>query len=154
MCTLNCFSHVWLFSTLWTEAHQAPLCMGFSRQEYWSGLRCPPPGDLPYPGTEPMSLVWQMDSLTLAPQGNMFSLYIFFCNFSFALQYEHALHLNCKWLQLIHFSGIKYSVVWFFFLTFVIIEFFPVFCFDKQCFYKLFFFSICAQSICEEISLF
>ena len=129
---LNCFSRVWLFSTLWTEAHQAPLCMGFSRQEYWSGLRCPPPGDLPYPGTEPMSLAWQMDSLTLAPQGNMFSLYIFFCNFSFALQYEHALHLSRKWLQLIHFSGIKYSVVWFFFYNLCYtLSFFPVFCFDK-----------------------
>ena len=36
-------------------AHQASLCMGFSRQEYWSGLPCPPPGDLPYPGMEPVS---------------------------------------------------------------------------------------------------
>ena len=40
------------FVTLWTVAHQAPLSMGFSRQEYWSGLPCPPPGDLPVPGTE------------------------------------------------------------------------------------------------------
>ena len=39
------FSHVQLFATLWTVAHQAPLCMGFSRQEYWSGMQCPPPGD-------------------------------------------------------------------------------------------------------------
>ena len=38
-------------------AHQAPLSMGFSRQDYWSGLPCPPPGDLPDPGTEPASLV-------------------------------------------------------------------------------------------------
>ena len=42
--------------TPWTIAHQAPLCMGFSRQEYWSGLPCPPPGDLPYPGIKPVSL--------------------------------------------------------------------------------------------------
>ena len=48
-------SHVWLFVTPWTVACQAPLSMGFSRQEYWSGLPCPPPGDLPYPGIEPMS---------------------------------------------------------------------------------------------------
>ena len=41
---------------LWTVARQAPLSMGFSRQEYWSGLLCPPPGDLPDPGTEPTSL--------------------------------------------------------------------------------------------------
>ena len=39
--------HVWPFATPWTVAHQAPLSMGFPRQEYWSGLPCPPPGDLP-----------------------------------------------------------------------------------------------------------
>ena len=44
---LSCFSPVQLFATLWTVAHQAPLFMGFSRQEYWSGLPFPPPGDLP-----------------------------------------------------------------------------------------------------------
>ena len=53
---LRCFSHVLLFATLWTLDHQAPLSMGFSRQEYWSGLPCPPPGDLPNPGIELMSL--------------------------------------------------------------------------------------------------
>ena len=47
-------SHVHLFATQWTVAHQAPLSMGFSRQEYWSGLPFPPPGDLPNPGMEPM----------------------------------------------------------------------------------------------------
>ena len=49
MLVFNC---VQLFATLWTVVHQAPLSMGFSRQEYWSGLLCPPAGDLPYPGTE------------------------------------------------------------------------------------------------------
>ena len=44
-------------ATLWTVAHQAPLPRGFSRQEYWSGLPCPPPGDLPNPGSEPVSLM-------------------------------------------------------------------------------------------------
>ena len=53
---LSCFSRVQLFATLWTVALQAPLSMGFSRQEYWSGLLCPPPGDLPDPGIEPRSL--------------------------------------------------------------------------------------------------
>ena len=43
--------------TLWTVAHQVPLSMGFSRQEYWCGLPCPPLGDLPNPGIEPMSLI-------------------------------------------------------------------------------------------------
>ena len=55
-CLLSCFSHVQLFVTPWTAAHQAPLFMGFSRQEYWSGLPCPPPGDLPNSGIEPVSL--------------------------------------------------------------------------------------------------
>ena len=50
------FSHVWLFSTLWTVAHQALLSMRFSRQEYWSGLSFPSPGDLPNPGIELNSL--------------------------------------------------------------------------------------------------
>ena len=46
---LSYFSCVWLFANPWTVACQAPLSMGFSRQEYWSGLSCPPPGDLPDP---------------------------------------------------------------------------------------------------------
>ena len=54
------FSHLVIsdsFVTLWTVGHQAPLSMGFSRQEYWSGLLFPPPGDLSHPGIEPASLV-------------------------------------------------------------------------------------------------
>ena len=54
---LSCFSHVRLFATLWTTAHQASLAMGFSRQEYRSGLLCPPLGDLPNPGIELESLM-------------------------------------------------------------------------------------------------
>ena len=46
-------SHVRLFATPWTVAHQASLSMGLSRQEYWRGSPCPPPGDLPNPGFEP-----------------------------------------------------------------------------------------------------
>ena len=53
----SCFSHVRLFAALWTVACQAPLSMGFPRQEYWSGLPCPSPGDLPEPGIEPTSLM-------------------------------------------------------------------------------------------------
>ena len=52
---LNCFTCVQLFATLGTVAQQAPLSMGFSRQEYWNGLPCPPPGDLPHSGIEPVS---------------------------------------------------------------------------------------------------
>jgi len=62
---VSCFSRVWLCAILWTVAHQAPLSMTFSRQEYWSGLPCLPPGDLPDPGIEPASLM----SPALAPPG-------------------------------------------------------------------------------------
>ena len=55
VCTQS-LSHVWLFATIWTVARQAPLSMGFCRQEYWSGLPCPPPGDLPAPGIQSSSL--------------------------------------------------------------------------------------------------
>ena len=55
-CACCCFSLAWLCATLWTVACQAPLSMGFSRQEYWSGLPCPPLVNLPDPGIEPMSL--------------------------------------------------------------------------------------------------
>ena len=54
---LSCFSRVQLFAILLTVAHQAPLSMGFSRQEYRSGLPSPSLGDLPYPGTEPATLM-------------------------------------------------------------------------------------------------
>ena len=56
MCVLSHFSNVQLFATLWTRARQAPLSMGFSRQEYWSRVPCPPPGDHPKPGINPTSL--------------------------------------------------------------------------------------------------
>ena len=54
-CMLSSFSHVQLFGTLWTVAHQAPLSLRFSRQESWSRLPCPPPGDLSNPGIELVS---------------------------------------------------------------------------------------------------
>ena len=56
-------SHVWLFATPWTVAYQAPQSMEFSRQEYWSGLSFPSPGDLPNPGIEPRSPALQADAL-------------------------------------------------------------------------------------------
>ena len=58
-----------LFATPRTVAHQAPLSTEFSRQEHWSGLPCPPPGDLPNPGIEPRSPVLQVDSLPSEPPG-------------------------------------------------------------------------------------
>ena len=57
---LSHFSCVRLFAALWTVAHQAPLSMGFSRQEYWSGLPCPPLGDLPDQGIEALTLKFKV----------------------------------------------------------------------------------------------
>ena len=68
-CVLSRFSCAQLFATLWIVACQAPLSIGFSRQEYWSGLPYPPPGDIFNPGIEPVSLTslhWQVGSLPLA----------------------------------------------------------------------------------------
>ena len=62
--------YVRLFATPWTGAHQTPLSMGFSRQEYWSGLPFPPPGDLPNLGIKPRSLALQADSFPSEPPGN------------------------------------------------------------------------------------
>ena len=67
-------SHFWLFETPWTVAHQAPLSMEFSKQEYCSGLPFPSPGDLPDPGIEPRSP---------ALQENFFLFLPFFLSFSF-----------------------------------------------------------------------
>ena len=54
---LSLLSHVCLFATLWTVAHEAPLSMEFSRQQCWSGLLCPPPGNFPDPGIETAPLM-------------------------------------------------------------------------------------------------
>ena len=59
-------SHVQLFVIPWAGAHQVPLSMGFPRQEYWSGLPFPPPGDLPDAGIKPTSRALQVDSLPLS----------------------------------------------------------------------------------------
>ena len=81
MCVCTCkvgFSRVQLFANLWMVAHQAPLSMGFSRQEHWSGLPCSPPGNLPLRGIFPTQgsnlhllciLNWQAGSFPLAPPG-------------------------------------------------------------------------------------
>ena len=97
-CVLSHFSCVQFCATLWIVAHQAPLFMGFSRQEYWSGLPCPPPGDLPDPGVKPMSPVspaLQADSLPLSHQGSP-------CVYRFI--YIHIfLHVNIYFILLIIF---------------------------------------------------
>ena len=66
---VNSLSCVRFFATLWTVAYQAPLSMGFSRQEYWSGMPFPSPGGLPDPGIEPRSPELEADTLTSEPPG-------------------------------------------------------------------------------------
>ena len=65
------FHPVRLFVTLWTVAHQGDISMEFSREDYWSGLPFPSPGDLPNPGIEPMSSALQADFLPLSHLGSM-----------------------------------------------------------------------------------
>ena len=77
-CVLSHFSPVWLLVTPWTLAYQTPLCMEFPCQEYRSGLPCPPPGNLPYPGIEPASCIspaLQADSSLAEPLGKPISSY-------------------------------------------------------------------------------
>ena len=80
---LSCFSRARLFATPWTTARQSSLSVGFSRQEYWSGLPSPPPEDLPNPRIEPVSSAspaLQADSLPLSHQGSpltVHTMYVF-----------------------------------------------------------------------------
>ena len=98
---LECYSLslVWLFVTPWTQvsALPAPLSMGFSRQEYWSGLPRPPPGDLPDPGIEPRSPEFQADSPCPL-------LITYFPN---ALQYTRCFHKHLVWSILTSFHIIR-----------------------------------------------
>ena len=71
---LRHFAPIGLFATVRTIAQEAPLSMGFSRQEYWTGLLCPSPGDRPDPGIEPISQrLLLAGSLSLAPPGKPYS---------------------------------------------------------------------------------
>ena len=93
-------------ATLWTVAHQAPLSMEFSRQEYWSGLPFPSPGDLPDPGIEPGSPALQADSLPTKLQGKVtyrsLSTSIPISIYSFPILF---LPGNCKFFPYICDSG-------------------------------------------------
>ena len=66
-------SRLQLFVTPWTVAYQAPPSVGFSRQEYWSGLPLPSPGNLPHPGIEPGSPALQADALPSEPLAKSYS---------------------------------------------------------------------------------
>ena len=76
VCVCESLNHVWLFVTLWTVAHQAPLSMEFSRQEIWSGLPFPSPEDLPNPGIKSGSFALRADSLLAEPPGKATCVYI------------------------------------------------------------------------------
>ena len=88
-------NHVWLFAILWSVACQARLTMGFSRQEYWSGLPYPPPGDFPNPGIKRSSLpshALQSDSLLLSLQGTPYIFYIFIFIYLYIYIYLYILY--------------------------------------------------------------
>ena len=93
-------SHVQLFATPWTIAHQAPPSMGFSRQEYCSGLPFPSPEDLPNPGIEPRSPALQADALTSEPAGK---------SLIFISLYKFVISRSLLWssdLPLLYFCGL------------------------------------------------
>ena len=71
---LKLLSHVRLFATPWTVAYQVSPFMGFSRQEYWSGVPFPSPGALPNPGIKPESPALQADALPSEPPGSLFTI--------------------------------------------------------------------------------
>ena len=119
MCVLSCFSRIRLFATLWTVAHQAPLSMGFSRQEYGSGLPCPLSGDLPDPGIEPvpfMSPAVQVDSLPLIHQESLWLLLRveFFTDFQVFIPFLFNRHSLCiDYILNLHTKSVNF----FFFLA-------------------------------------
>ena len=103
-------SRVWLFAAPWTVARQAPLSLGFSRQEYWSGLQCPSPGDLPDPGIKPRSPALQVDSLPSEPPGKP---YICMCMCMYIYMHmninTHTYNGFITWSILTKFSRVLYG---------------------------------------------
>ena len=102
-CVLSRFSCVWLFATAWTVDCQAPLSMEFPKQEYWSGLLFPPPGDLPKWGTELSPLALADRFFTTEPPGkpqywglNIFILLIYSCQFKMCL--SALLYGSSRWV--------------------------------------------------------
>ena len=119
---LSRFSHIWLFVTPGTVAHQAPLSMGFSWQEYWSGLPCPSLGDLPDPGIEPTSPAspeLQVDSLLLSYQGSLCT-YVKHTNnivqwapyyFFHPTLFLRSIHIVLRWSSLWLLSAVWHSLL-------------------------------------------
>ena len=122
LCVLSRFSHVPLFVTLQTIAHQGPLSTGFSKQEYWTGLTCPPPGDLPDSGIEPASPgspALQVDSLLLSHQVSTWEP-LFWFKYSFfwsrlrtqspnlILKIVHGTVCICEWMD--SYKSLRYQI--------------------------------------------
>ena len=84
-CVLSRFNCVWLCATTWTAACQAPLSMGFSREDYWSRLPCPPPGDLSHPGTRTIGYTPIQNKVKKKKKGIFFS-----CRVSCILNFSDA----------------------------------------------------------------
>ena len=103
-------SRVRLFATPWTVAYQAPPSMGFSRQEYWSGLPFPSPGNLPNPGIEPESPTVQADTLTSEPPGKPKSRMDYFgVEGERVLDWRKSLHFSsCYQLVIISFYSLRF----------------------------------------------
>ena len=113
-------SVVQLFLTPWTVARQAPLSMGFSRQEFWSGLLCPSPGDLPDPGIEPTSPMspaltvgFFTTGATWKASGSYFSwvgikfYQVLFLNFMLRTMWIFCFSLLIWWIMLIIFQRLE-----------------------------------------------
>ena len=104
---MKSLSRVRLFATPWTVAYQAPHSMGFSRQEYWSGLPFPSPGDFPDPGIEPGSPAFQADALASEPPRKPLACVVFIWILKFVAQcllsvWEKSWSLSFQILLLLH----------------------------------------------------
>ena len=95
-------SLVRLFAIPWSIVHQAPLSVGFSRQEYWSGLPFPSPGVLPNPGIEPRSPALQADALTSEPPGILLKIVSYY-KYLFTHIFIWAFRGQCKFPHFPHF---------------------------------------------------
>ena len=119
-------SYVWLFATPWTIAHQAPLSRVFPRQEYWSGLPFPPPGDLPDPDIEPASLALAGRFFTAKPPGKPHKTYISLSFFLIWVCTSPARH-SCSWSPFILVYKLVSHLVFFVNTPCYNVFFFPLF---------------------------
>ena len=124
VCMLSLFNHAPLSATLWTVACQAPLSIEFSRQEHWSGLPCPLPGDLPDPGIKPASSashVLQVDSLPLNHQGCLLSAFNLRYSSSPMFQYWFSVCMIYSFLKVGYWSSLLLLYVVIFFSSYLLI---------------------------------